>query len=149
MVNYIINDNTLALIGINPKCTKILENSNEFIVNESVISIINNSCLNYGSSYQGRWDASKFYLNREYKLPIIIRSNDYIIFMPLKSVFRSDCIWICFNRIVNYYEKVGKINVDFYNYGVYEFDISIKSFESLISKSCILQKNIKIRENFD
>lgn len=142
MVDYIINENTLFLTGIDSKSTRIVESDREFLVPFSIHSILDKNCLYFGSSYQGRWDASKYLLNREYKLPILVKQEGFYIFMPIKSVFRCDCVWISFNQIQNYREENGKIYIEFKDYGEVDFDISIKSLESLISKSCILLKNL-------
>ena len=70
MDNYIINKNTMVIIGIDEKFSKIIERDNEFEVVNSAKSIIENSCLYYGSSYKGRVESSSNILDSNYKVPI-------------------------------------------------------------------------------
>ena len=52
--NYIINYETLLIIPYEDNKSKIFEVDEELIVNMKPFDIIKNSCLFFGSSYEGR-----------------------------------------------------------------------------------------------
>ena len=82
MDNYIINSNTIAVIGIDNNTCKVIEIDNEKIINKSSFSVIEDSCLYYGSSYQGRVDAANVLIANSYKVPIVVENFNNLVFFP-------------------------------------------------------------------
>ena len=80
--DYIINNETVVMMSVDNCRCKIYELENEFEVNTTIKKIINLSCKYFGSSFEGRLEGSKFYLNYDYKLPIIIDEHRDIIVFP-------------------------------------------------------------------
>ena len=72
MEKYEINKETLAVVGINKKTTKVLEKSREYIINDIAYEVMEHSCQYFGSSYGGRVEGSKKMIDSNYKLPIIV-----------------------------------------------------------------------------
>lgn len=73
--NYIINDETLLLIpyfynGAN--ITKVYEFDEELLVEKLPYEIIKESCLFFGSSFEGRRDGTMALINCKMKVPVII-----------------------------------------------------------------------------
>ena len=122
-MNYIINSNTVAIIPIKNKITRVIEKDDSFYVNENSMKIIENSCEYFGSSYLGRHIGTKNLTGINYKSPIIIEETKNIIFFPTTSPKQLDCSWISLNYINNYIKKDGKIEVFFENGEKYIFCI--------------------------
>jgi hypothetical protein len=87
MISYEINCDTLALIPVSEKETKIIERNNIFNVNNSVMNIIENSCEYFGSSYLGRHEGTKKLIGITHKAPIIIEESKNLIYFPTTLEF--------------------------------------------------------------
>ena len=99
MISYEINCDTLALVPVSESETKIIERNNIFVVNDSVMNIIENSCEYFGSSYNGRHEGTKKLIGITHKAPIIIEESKNLIYFPTTSPRLYDCIWIGLNHI--------------------------------------------------
>ena len=132
---YIINSETLALISINKELTKVIEENEEIIVDNSLTNIMNNSCKYFGSSLIGRQEGSKYLLGCSYKLPIIIDETRDIIFFPTVSPRNDSCIWISFNNMDSYKKYEKDINIKFKNQKLLNLTASYGSFENQYYRS--------------
>ena len=113
-MNYEICQDTLAIIPIENGKSKVIETHGEIIVNKTPMEIIEDSCLYFGSSYDGRHTATKYLLGISYKSPIIIEESRNIIFFPTNSPRQYNCCWISLRNIIDYKRK--------YNYSIIYFD---------------------------
>ena len=85
LLNYEINAETLLILPFDKNKSKIFELDSEFIVNLSPLTIIKNSCLYFGCSYEGRRDATKSIIGVDMKVPIIIEeSKSSVVEYPYK-----------------------------------------------------------------
>ena len=106
MREYIINKNTLVIIPLDDKSSRVIEVKKEFIVYKSVLNIIKKSCIFYGSSYNGRVSGSKYMLNKSSKIPVIISEINNLIVFPTKSPRNEKCCWFLLSNI-KYYNKIN------------------------------------------
>ncbi len=106
MKEYIINKNTLVIIPLDDKSSRVIEVKKEFIVYKSVLNIIKKSCIFYGSSYNGRVSGSKYMLNKSSKIPVIISEINNLIVFPTKSPRNEKCCWFLLSNI-KYYNKIN------------------------------------------
>lgn len=102
MNNYEINVETLVIIPFGKGKSKVYEYDGEYIVNMSPLAIIKNSCLYFGSSYEGRRDAIKDMLGVDMKVPIVIEDGKNIIFFPTSSCINRSSIWISYQNLLKY-----------------------------------------------
>ena len=144
-MNYIINSNTVAIIPIKNKITRVIEKDDSFIINENSMKIIENSCEYFGSSYKGRHIGTKALAGINYKSPIIIEETKNIIFFPTTSPKQSDCSWISLKYINNYINKDGKIEVLFENGEKYLFNMSYGSFDNQYLRATKLESILRKR----
>ena len=100
--NYIVNMETLLLIPVEGKKTKVFEMDDEFIVKKSIMDIIKDSCLFFGSSYTGRKEGTKSLLKCGIKVPIIIEDSRNLILFPTLSFKNEKNIWVVYNNLVDY-----------------------------------------------
>lgn len=124
--NYIISRSTNL---IKNEKEKVIIYVNEYTINynDSLIKLLDESCLYYGSSYKGRVKSSKKILNIKYKVPFMLNNNLY--FFPI-GVINNDYALINYNNINNYYlNNFHKLVVIFKNGDSILFDVSISSFE--------------------
>ena len=106
--SYIVNYETLMIVPFGKGKSKVFERDDEFIVNMSVFSIIKDSCLFFGSSFDGRREGTKAILNCDIKVPIIIEDSKNLIFFPTSSYRDDKTVWISYNNLL----KHTKYNVD-------------------------------------
>ena len=135
-----MNEKTLAVIGIDYKFCRILEENDEFLVSRSWQDILDESCLYYSSSFQGRVDGSRVILKKEYKVPIILRELQMLIFFPVGNQTNYNCMWISLKHLNHYtYEKTG-IHLFFEGNKDLLLTSGIQAFESQLLKSYNLEK---------
>ena len=105
-----INGKTL-IIYYNNFNTVMINTDGKIIINGNFIrSILNKSCIFYGSSLNGRLKGSKDLLKCRYKLPIIISESNRLIFFPVNKYF-----WINFNMIESIEKKENHTIITFKN----------------------------------
>lgn len=91
--------------------TVMINTDGKIIINGNFIrSILNKSCIFYGSSLNGRLMGSKDLLKCRYKLPIIISESNRLIFFPVNKYF-----WINFNMIESFEKKENHTIITFKN----------------------------------
>lgn len=144
--SYEINLSTLAIIPLNNKMCKIIEEKDEFLVNESAFSIIDKSCKFFGSSYSGRFEGTKHLTGISYKSPIIIEETKNIIFFPTSSPRIVDCSWISLNNILTYKNVSGKTMLEFSNGYNLKLDISYNIVENQILRATRLDSILRKRK---
>lgn len=147
MNEYEINSKTLALISLKDNKTKVIEENEIYIINQSVKEVINHSCKYFGSSYLGRYEGTKAIIGITYKSPILIEETNYIIFFPTCSVRNKNCNWISLNKIKDYKKYNHNSKIIFKNNLELVLDISIGSLENQILRSTLLESKIRKRKN--
>lgn len=96
-------------------------------------TILNESCINYGSSLNGRIKGSKYALNSKYKLPIIISEKEKLVFFPVKDMGRE--IWFNFDMIKEVKRKNSGVDVIFKNGFNKEINVSYTVFNNQVLKA--------------
>lgn len=147
MDKYEINNSTLAIIPISKNCSKVIEEDNNYIINNSTTEIIDHSCKYFGSSYNGRCEGTKNLVGFNYKTPIIIEESKEIIFFPTSSPRFDNCSWISLNNIEKYKKNEKKSSIFFKNGIVVDFEISYSSLENQILRATMLESKLRQRKN--
>ena len=142
MNDYEINVNTLAIIPIDDKTTKVYEEEAEYIVKKSSNSIIKNNCEFYGSSYQGRCEGTKYLTGIKSKCPIIIEESRNIIFFPTTSIRNKQSSWFAINKIDRYYRKKYNSTLKFTNSKILDTNISYFSLDNQICRATMLKNKL-------
>ena len=107
-MNYEINYDTQLLLPINSNQTKVIENDDEYIIDNTTLNVLEHSCEYFGSSYEGRKEGTKKLLGITHKSLIIVEESRRIIFFPTASVDNEKCIWINLEKIDNYFKVDNK-----------------------------------------
>lgn len=100
--SYEINVETLVIVPFGKGKSKVYEVDGEYIVKMSTFSIIKNSCLYFGSSYDGRREGTKSLIGVDMKVPIVIEDSKNIIFFPTSSCINQSSIWISYQNLLKY-----------------------------------------------
>lgn len=144
MDSYEINASTLCIVPIDESKSCVYEFDNKYIVNMSTIKIIERSCLFFGSTFEGRRNASSSLLNIQHKVPIIIEETNDIVFFPTSSPYNSNCIWISYNN----FEGIDKIDSHYsklYFKNQNQFKVEVSYF--VITNQIIRCNRLKIEFN--
>ena len=104
MNSYEINQDTLAIIPKTNKKTIVYEKDRNYVINNNVDKIMEDSCRYYGSTFKGRQSGAKSLINITHKVPIIVEETNDLIFFPTASPRLNSCSWISLNNI-KYYER--------------------------------------------
>lgn len=143
---YEVNNQTIALIPIDKNNTKIIEEERELIIEENTFQIIKNSCMYFGSSYEGRHKATKSLIGVSHKSPIIIEESRMLIFFPTTSPRLENCIWFNFKKLVAYFAKEHKTFLTMNNGHNIELDISYGTIDNQILRSSYLESTLRQRK---
>lgn len=135
-MDYEINYNTQTILPDGDAASKIMENGNEYLVDQTPFSVIERSCEYFGSSYDGRKTGTEKLLGIRHKPPIIIEESKKIIFFPTKSPDRIDCIWVNLCQVKRYY-AIGdkKSAIEFRNGDILEINTSIGSLSNQVLRA--------------
>lgn len=149
MDEYEITSSTLMLESFDDNKTKVYEFNGDFIVNQNVLEIVENSCNFYGCTFEGRVEASKKILNTNIKLPIVVEDVKKILFFPTKASYRLGCKWLSYNNI-DKIEKIGKSSnatrIYFCNGLVTEIKVSYEIIYRQIYNCMLLEKTLLLRQ---
>lgn len=147
MNNYEINENTMAVISINEKESKVVEKDREYYINTSGYNIMDESCQYFGSSYQGRVDGSRAILNARYKLPIVVEDTNNLIFFPTESPDLESCSWLSLKDIANVIEENNETIILFKNGVKISVNVSKFSLDNQILRASRLEYMLRSRRS--
>ncbi len=129
-----INENTLFIMKNNQQ-VEIVSTEGKIVCINYITKILDESCLYYGSSLDGRIKASKYLTKNNSKVPIIINEKDNLLLFPIYSLRNEIGLWFVYNNIISY-RKVNKyVEVTFKNNEKILFLISYNIFYKQILKS--------------
>ena len=137
MRDYEISKDTLAIIPVGEKKSRVIEKKCSFEINNSPNKIMDESCRYYGSSINGRQKGTMDLTGISYKAPIIVQEEGNIIFFPTTSPRLKSCCWVSLNNIDSYYYDFEKQRcvIIFDNLEKIELDVSFCVLNNQILKS--------------
>ncbi len=96
LTDYIINPQTSALLPARQieYDTIVFEQDKRLHVKKTAMQLIEEACLIYGSTYEGRRKATMYRTDFKRKVPIPISINREIYTFPTHSPSDYDCAWI-------------------------------------------------------
>lgn len=145
MENYIISNNTIAILKKNNK-TYIYNVENIRVINKNIKKILELNCYFYGNDLNLVKKYAKKLLNISYKIPIII--NKDVILIQINNIRNNNCIFINVNKIIEYKYINNLLEINCYNQK-FQINISKYSFEKLLIKSFILNNLINYKKNIN
>ena len=145
--DYVINNETVVVMSVGLSCCKVFEKDESFEVNMSLKDIIELSCNYFGSSFEGRIEGSKYHLEYNYKLPIIIDEYRNIIIFPTKSYSDITNSIICLNQILDFEKKDNNILLYLTNGKNIEINDSYGLFENQYLKAQKLNMKLERIKN--
>ncbi len=147
MENYEISSKTMAIIPITNRVSHIIEEDNEFFINQNSFDIVDKSCKYFGSSYEGRHIGTISMLGISYKTPILVEETQNIITFPTLTPRDEKCCWIFLNKIEKYMKNDKLSKIKFKNGYELNLDISYGSLENQILRSTLLESIARKRRN--
>ena len=99
METYEVNKDTVALIPKGDNETIVYELDDSFIVKETPLKIMEESCEYFGSSFEGRITGTTKLVGFTHKVPIIVEESRNMIFFPTLSPKNSECSWVAYKHI--------------------------------------------------
>ncbi|MCT2537048.1 competence protein ComK [Aquibacillus koreensis] len=115
--SYLINEETTQIKrALHTDYQSIVyETRKIFYVKESPFSIIEKSCLNGLSSYEGRRAAMIYLTSSKHKVPILINAEKRIFCFPSQSPRAFECSWIFYHHVLEIRpDRAGDPNISSY-----------------------------------
>ena len=147
MISYEINCDTLALLPVSGTETKVVEKENMYLIKKPIMEIIENSCEFFGSTYDGRHQATKNLIGVTHKSPIIIEESRNLIYFPTCSPRLEKCCWIGLNNIKKYEKNNGSTELLFSNNKKINLPVSYGSFDNQVLRATKLESVLRKRIN--
>lgn len=142
---YKINASTVAVLPIlygNRIFSKIFDLGKGAISPFKPMDIVKESCMNNGSTYEGRKMAARRFIGTVHKVPIAISPLIYLF--PTTSPENPHCIWIAYDHVIGY--KKGELNcmtiVEFSNNQLIPIPISPSSFKNQLVRTMMLKTKL-------
>ena len=147
-MEYEINKGTLAIMPNENESSLVYEDEDRFLIEQSQFQIMEESCMYFGSTYEGRKESARSILGAEYKVPVIVEDTDNLIVFPTTSPKSDDCIWISLKRIKNF-ERIDNSNtkVIFDNNKEIIVPVSYRTLENQISRASRLDFMMRKRKS--
>lgn len=146
MENYEINEETMAVLPINEHCSKIYEIDSVFYVNKGTTAIMEDSCLYFGSTLDGRRKGTQDMIGVNYKAPIIVEESKEMIFFPTSSSRYHDSVWISLKHIHNYYMENNFLVIEFENQQKVYLKYSYGIIDNQILRATRLESTLRGRK---
>ncbi len=148
-MKYEISRGTLAIVPEDEKRSRIYEDDEEYVVDQTPFQVMEESCKYFGSTYEGRRKSAKEILGAEYKIPILVEDGHNLIVFPTNSPGVSNCAWIFLRHVKN----IEKIDLDttkiiFDNGQEISVPTSYRSIENQISRAARLDFIMRKRKEF-
>lgn len=144
---YTINADTLAIIPINKKKTRVYENDTVLTINRNANKIIADNCEYFGSSYAGRKKGTLELIGVTHKAPIIIEDSNSLIFFPTSSPRLNDCGWISLNNLDSYKGYADDSILSFQNNLKLQVNVSNRIIDNQVLRATRLEAIIRKRKN--
>jgi competence protein ComK len=140
--NYEINPMTLAILPTYHEKyqSKILDLQGEFYTIKPPIKLIEQACLEGGSSLEGRKKSLQYKKSFFQCPPIPINPLEDIYAFPTCSPESYDCVWLFYEHIHYYYTSQATTLITFHNHQQLEIPISkaIMDKQMARTESCIV-----------
>jgi competence protein ComK len=126
--------------------SRIFEVEDEFLSPFKPFDIVKKSCGYFGSSYEGRKDATKDIIGVTHKVPIVIDPTNLLYFFPTTSPNNPDCIWISYEHIAAHHRTdPSHTKVVFGNKHTLILPVSSSSFENQLLRTAHLRTKLHQR----
>ena len=135
MKSYEVNHETLAVIGIDKKTSRVLENKKEYLISNNAYQVMDESCKYFGSSYVGRQEGSRQILGAKYKLPIVVEESSELIFFPIGALEDSKCVWVSLQWFQDVTSRGKKVYIVLKNGKKIECNASKESIQSQVMRA--------------
>ena len=147
-MNYEFSRGTLAIIPNDEESSLVYEDDSRYIVKQKPFKIMEESCIYFGSTYDGRKNGAKEILGADYKVPIVVEDSNSIIAFPTSSPTSENCCWISLKRVKKI-EKADYNNtkVTFDNNIEIIIDCSYRVFENQLSRASRLDLILRNHKN--
>lgn len=128
---FIITKATKAIIAKDSAYFRslILEGAHEQHSLHRPEQILDNSCLIYGSSLDGRRTAAKNTLKIRSKIPVSVIPEKGVYMLPTSSTKNKDCVWFSYYHIDSYEQRDSKTYVAFTDGSGLYVNTSTSSFD--------------------
>lgn len=146
MVDYEINDRTLALISTD-KNTLVYEDNKVFSVPKIANEIMEDSCAYFGSSLLGRQQGTTRLIGVTHKSPVIVEESREIIFFPTSSPRLKTCSWLSLKNIDCYYNEGKFVVIEFKNGQKIKLNLSYGIIDNQILRATRLESVLRGRKN--
>ena len=147
-MSYEISKGTLAIVPKEKESSIVYEDDEKYEIKETPFQIMEESCIYFGSTYEGRKFGAKNILGAEYKVPIVIEDSDNLIVFPTTSPHADDCVWVSLKRVKKI-EKIDSNNtlIIFDNNKEIVVECSYRTIENQLSRASRLDLILRNHKN--
>lgn len=132
---------TMLMINQNNQTILLLSDGSTQVINQQIKKILNQACLDYGSTLQGSIDAIKYHLKIKQKCPVCVSIRHHMMFFPIPYGDATCALWIRYHPLMQAYavssnQSVIQLNESF----KISIDVNIRMIKRQIRR-CYLYMN--------
>lgn len=147
MEAYEVNKDTVALVPKGNSKTIVYEVDNSFIVDETPLQIMEESCEYFGSSYDGRVIGTTKLVGYTHKVPIIVEESKNLIFFPTLSPRNQDCTWLSYSHIIKPEKFKDKCIIELKNGKKIVINVSNSIIDNQLYRCFMLKNTLENRKS--
>ena len=147
MESYEINKDTVALVPKDDNKTIVYETDDSFVVDETPLQIMEESCEYFGSSFEGRQTGTLKMLGYTHKVPIIVEESKDLIFFPTLSPKNEGCSWISYNHVFKPDKFKDKTILELKNGKKILINSSVAIIDNQLYRCSRLKDTLLVRKN--
>ena len=133
---YEVNGGTLYIKGITKdKCIIREINGKEVEYPLSSRKIMNQSCICFGSTLDGRLEGIGELTGIKYKAPVLVSEYQRIIMFPTLSHKENECAWISLLHVVDVIPNDKGVTIMFTDGSIGEFNVSKYILQNQMAKA--------------
>ena len=146
MVVYYDKDDKEEVVRARLEKQKLPQEVIDFYVNKGTTAIMEDSCLYFGSTLDGRRKGTQDMIGVNYKAPIIVEESKEMIFFPTSSSRYHDSVWISLKHIHNYYMENNFLVIEFENQQKVYLKYSYGIIDNQILRATRLESTLRGRK---
>jgi competence protein ComK len=133
---------TILMINQNNQTILLQSDGSTNLVNQSSKAVLNQACLDYGSTLQGTVDAIKHHLKIKQKCPVCVSIRHHMMFFPIPYGEATCSLWIRYHPLMQAYAISSNQSVIQFNDSLkFTIDVNIRMIKRQIRR-CYLYMNI-------
>lgn len=112
-----MSNTKLLYLYFDPKdfCTHIVTNQSNIKIHLNPILVLNQFCIERGSSLEGRMKSFQVLTNTKQKPAVLLDERNQLLLFPTHGITNDACVWISYHEVFSYHAQGNQTEIVFVN----------------------------------